>query len=368
MQDEYGLSASQGKPRDRFIDLIKGIAVLNIVVIHTTFWSGESYVPNLVKSLSLMIDMPLFFFMSGWGAGMSKEMGDIIKVSKRLATGIFGKSIFCTAVLAIVTWLFGTPYITSWQTLLSTCALVFRFNGNEVLNGSYWFFAYYLRAVFLNQLAIAVLKPYAAGRGYSEESILKFLLGVNITLFLMSCASVYYLPVSLNSTDFLLSTMWLLGALAVKTRFEIRSIWALAGSVALAIACFFVTALLANADVMVVQSMKLPVTPDSMIPYFFFSLVTILGTLYLRTKKKLHDTMLAKVIAHVGKNAIFFFFAQGISSMYIYNFMSWPMPNWYTKLLVMVSLNICIAVAVAESLVLSEKLFVLVVNKLRIKM
>ena len=162
--------------------------------------------------------------MSGWGAGMSREMGDIIKVCKRLATGIFGKSIYCIAMISLVTYLIGIPYMSSWQAFLSTCSLVFKFSGNEVLNGSCWFFAYYLRAVFLNQLAIALLKPFAASKGYEEIIILKLLFGLNIALFLMSCSSVFYLPLGLTSTDFLLSAMWLFGAIAIKKELTIDNV------------------------------------------------------------------------------------------------------------------------------------------------
>lgn len=298
---------------------------------------------------------------------MSREMGDIIKVSKRLATGIFGKSIYCIAFFAIVSAAIGTPRITSWQSLLSTCSLAFKFNGNDVLNGSCWFFAYYLRAVFLNQLAIAVLKPYAAGKGYSEVTQLKCLLGINLGLFLMSCSSVSYLPIYLSSTDFLLNAMWLLGAIAVKAKLEIRNFKSWLASILVSLVGFYITARLAKADVAVVQNMKFATAPENMIPYFFFSLVSVFTTLYLRTKTKMNKMLITKAVAHVGKNAIFFFFAQGVSSLYIYNFLSWPMPNWWTRLLVMVLMNICISMLVAESMVWSEKLFVKAIQKIRIR-
>lgn len=39
--------------RNLLIDLIKGIATLSIIFIHTVFWSGERYVPSEIRNLSL---------------------------------------------------------------------------------------------------------------------------------------------------------------------------------------------------------------------------------------------------------------------------------------------------------------------------
>jgi peptidoglycan/LPS O-acetylase OafA/YrhL len=53
-------------PRNHYIDLLKGLAALNIVFIHTVFNSGFNYVPDWVRTLSLAVDVPFFFFLSGW--------------------------------------------------------------------------------------------------------------------------------------------------------------------------------------------------------------------------------------------------------------------------------------------------------------
>ena len=48
------------------IDLWKGITILSVLVIHTTFWSGRLYLPDWTRSLSLLLDVPVFFFISGY--------------------------------------------------------------------------------------------------------------------------------------------------------------------------------------------------------------------------------------------------------------------------------------------------------------
>lgn len=55
--------SKNGLKRDNWLDFIKGIAAINIILIHTTFWSGGGYVPQIVQSLSLVLDVPFFSFV-----------------------------------------------------------------------------------------------------------------------------------------------------------------------------------------------------------------------------------------------------------------------------------------------------------------
>ena len=52
--------------RDQVIDLFKGFTILWIIHIHTVFWSGSLYLPDYQRELSLFIDVPIFFFLSGY--------------------------------------------------------------------------------------------------------------------------------------------------------------------------------------------------------------------------------------------------------------------------------------------------------------
>ena len=60
--------------RDQSLDFLRGLAALSIIFIHTAFWSGEAYVPQAVESLSLILDVPFFFFLSGWGGGYARSL------------------------------------------------------------------------------------------------------------------------------------------------------------------------------------------------------------------------------------------------------------------------------------------------------
>ena len=52
------------KNRNYYIDNIRGLATISVVFIHTVFWSGSSYVPEYMRNLSLLIDVPIFFLFN----------------------------------------------------------------------------------------------------------------------------------------------------------------------------------------------------------------------------------------------------------------------------------------------------------------
>ncbi len=59
--------------RNEYIDYLKGIASIGIIAIHTAFWSGQSYTPEWFWNLTLLLDVPFFFYLSGWGGQYSKK-------------------------------------------------------------------------------------------------------------------------------------------------------------------------------------------------------------------------------------------------------------------------------------------------------
>lgn len=52
--------------RDPFVDVFKGAMILWVIHIHTVYWSGYHYVPEVVRQLTLLADVPIFFFISGY--------------------------------------------------------------------------------------------------------------------------------------------------------------------------------------------------------------------------------------------------------------------------------------------------------------
>ena len=67
------------KKRNYNIDFLRGIATLCILLIHTTFWSGEAYLPKWFIALSMLIDVPAFMFISGITFNFSNSFSKNIK-------------------------------------------------------------------------------------------------------------------------------------------------------------------------------------------------------------------------------------------------------------------------------------------------
>ena len=54
------------KERNSYIDLCRAIAVLDVLAGHTAFWVMFWETPNWLKSLTLLFEVPTFFFLSGF--------------------------------------------------------------------------------------------------------------------------------------------------------------------------------------------------------------------------------------------------------------------------------------------------------------
>lgn len=52
--------------RDPFVDVFKGIMILWVIHIHTVYWSGYHYISEGVRQATLLADVPIFFFISGY--------------------------------------------------------------------------------------------------------------------------------------------------------------------------------------------------------------------------------------------------------------------------------------------------------------
>ncbi len=77
------------KQRNYLIDILRGLAAINIIFIHTVFWSGTGYVPDFMRNISLFLDVPFFFFLAGWSYSYSSKWENVTKKSIQLYTMAF---------------------------------------------------------------------------------------------------------------------------------------------------------------------------------------------------------------------------------------------------------------------------------------
>ena len=57
-----------GTVRDTYFDAFKGMMILSVINIHTVYWSLKPYTPDIARQLAYFIDIPIFFFISGYFA------------------------------------------------------------------------------------------------------------------------------------------------------------------------------------------------------------------------------------------------------------------------------------------------------------
>lgn len=138
--------------RDDALDILRGICALGVVFIHTTFWSGGSYVPQAVQSLSLLIDVPAFFFIAGMALAYSKAPNPLPALWKLIF--YFG---VCIAIYDVCVSI-DTKHISFMNTAAAITLHGFSTDALPVLGGSYWFVPVFCVAMIASALIISFVR------------------------------------------------------------------------------------------------------------------------------------------------------------------------------------------------------------------
>lgn len=92
--------------RDGFLDFFKGLLILWVVHIHTVFWLGIGYIPEIVRERSLLIDVATFFFISGYLTKLSDLLSSFKKSLKQFTNLYLNYLVFSCLLLVPLTLLF----------------------------------------------------------------------------------------------------------------------------------------------------------------------------------------------------------------------------------------------------------------------
>ena len=137
------------KDRDYSIDFFKGITVVSIIFIHTVWWSGQSYVPNIVAQFSLLVDVPLFFFLSGASANFSFH-------KKTVFSGVIRLIVLFTLFFAVYAYLYMPNDIL--KNITKSIFLQFPWAPEaKIVSGSTWFIPIFVVVYFISYLIISHL-------------------------------------------------------------------------------------------------------------------------------------------------------------------------------------------------------------------
>ncbi|OPB86154.1 acyltransferase family protein [Elizabethkingia ursingii] len=355
--------------RDLYIDFAKGLATLSIIFIHTAFWSGQFYIPSEFRVLSLLIDVPIFFALSG-----ITSSGNIEKTLYRLLKLQITYMIFVTG-LFFADWIFKVGVITFWDidTLKSfystfggkyipqnpSAAIDWAQLGNwylhsytncdtfPVVMGSFWYLKVYYIVTILGVLILRFFKQH-----------ISWFIALCIALTLIFNIDpnnypsgqvgyvVYYLGVFLIGFQ--------LKGKTIKKAY-IPVLYVLAAISIITIGYIY------GPDIYYkINKQKFP----PQIPYIVWSLLSLITVFVLYNRLKItKDTF----INNIGRNAIFFYFAQGISSSLVY-FIVVPLKgniHWAVLMVLIYVINVILAILIAEVLKKADALGWKILEKLR---
>ncbi|SDI30307.1 Fucose 4-O-acetylase [Chryseobacterium taeanense] len=340
--------------RDLYIDFAKGLATLSIIFIHTAFWSGQFYSPAEVRVFSLVFDVALFYALSGItsGSNIEKTFYRLLKLQITYMIfvtflffldyffKVFGLNFFSLEWLKKFYSTFGSKYtianisnVPQWENLGNWYLHQYT-NADTfpVVMGSFWYLkVYFILTVF----GVLILKFFPKHINWFIALCVILTLLFNIFPEIYPTGQVGYVAFYL--------TIFLIGNRMKGKKIPAKIIPLLYGLVAVALVWMFW--FYGNEIFYKINRNKFP----PKIPYIiwtFFSLVTLF-TLYNRVKISSEN-----FVTYIGKNAIFFYFAQGISSSLVY-FLVVPLKeylSWWILMILIYLINVILAFGISAIL------------------
>lgn len=142
--------------RDAFIDFFKGLLILWVIHIHTVFGSGTMYIPEVVRQVSLLIDIPAFFFISGYLTKASDLITSFKKTLKQFVNLYSNYLIFGFVMLIplCLYFLFKHRTFPDLSLLISSVFMML----NLQLNTDIWrFISFYLVSIWYMEVYFSIL-------------------------------------------------------------------------------------------------------------------------------------------------------------------------------------------------------------------
>lgn len=332
--------------RNNNIDFLRGLATISIIIIHTAWWSGEGYLPRWFSSLTLLVDVPVFMFLAGLSFNY---VNSIIKNIKGII-GQWKKWLYFLVFFTIILLVFFKSHINLSE-VISWLAYTFKEPKElPIVAGSIWFMKMYIAVSVICSIIICSVNYYLKKDAY--KTLTKIILPFTLMLFLYVSAQNGSM-VRLQYITFY-SFIYLLGYISHEKK--ITSSKKLIILETSNILILLLTFYFLNIGINSIQNIKFPPS----VPYLIFSNLSIMLTWYLKDKLKIIDN---NKINYIGKNAIFYYFAQGISSSLLYVIIArFPLHNSIIKFICMLVTNFVLATIIAIFL---EKSYAYVTSKLK---
>lgn len=331
--------------RDYAIDFLRGFAALWIVLIHTVCKSGASYVPSKILDYALIIDVPLFIFISGMSFTYQKSVDKVLTSLKKIYK--FWLKLLLLYWLYVL--IFNHNYFTVENIINSFFFKLDSKAGFYALKESMWFMPMYFIVSLISSLIIS--------KSEKSNIDIKKVLFIIFTIYGMQ---LYYIKIKIPFlTEVLLYTfIYILGYYFYNNKISLkRKIFYLIFIIILNILIF---KLPGGVEVAKISKYKF----EFNIIYLVYSMISIFGVLIIYDLLKIKSK---NILCIIGQNAILCYFAQGISSslmnyiIKLYNF------RWYIKLPISIIINIIICLLITIILYYIFKLMDIFTTKLNLK-
>lgn len=144
--------------RDPYLDFYRGLATISIIFIHTVYWSGESYLfdKNILRAVALLVDVPLFVFLSGWGAFYT----DNVKRTFDNLLKIWVQCIIFIALIDIVCHVILHPGSLSIPEFLAQIVFAGKTPYLPVIASSLWFLRMWIPVALLGSILTVIVRRF----------------------------------------------------------------------------------------------------------------------------------------------------------------------------------------------------------------
>lgn len=332
------------KSRNNNIDFFRGIAVISVLFIHTVFKSGDAYVPNYICNLSLLIDVPLFVFIAGYAFSFSMSYFKSIKGILLLYT----RYVFFIVLIVIGMLIYNRQLVTvdgfiGW--------LFFNFSPSfplTVISSSTWFMPMFIKITLLCPAIICVVK-----KNYNNSYINKMVtvFGLLVFLYLFGRYNSFYI----DSQVLQYSVFYILGLLSSKIKISsFKSFLLLEITVMIGLLLLY---RYTGNGLLDMQRLKFEYSAI----YLVYSLIFIIFIWYINDRMNISNNL----FCWIGKNAIWFYFSQGVSSSICYSIVPiFTGFKWYITLPIVFIANFVLSLFISWMII---KIYNFLTSKLECK-
>lgn len=294
--------------------------------------------PEEIQTLTLAVDVGLFFFLAGWAISFKEKRSpwDAFKAILE----IWKQWIFFICIIGIV--LIKTRGgINGLGDLISNFCFVVSIPQFMVIAGSIWFMPVYMVVTLVNSIVLYAINQNVSLKNERIISYRRYLIFL-LFVFLFNSRGMILFP-QFDNIYIFYSIFYVIGLIWGNKKFRI-STWRFWGGMVILFSGMWLGSELLGMPISPMQNNKFP--PN--IIYMFYTFISIWIVMFVR---KYAERVPRNVLSHIGKKAIWFYFSQGIGSSLLYSIMNKVMlTNVYIKWLILFGINLVLTALCAELL------------------